>query len=500
MAQSHTKSIGRARTLPLQARPQRPGRIRRPDASQGEDRGLRARQVVGLPSEVRQRGHRRVPAACEFFDGPPSNCGPRIDDSLNQIVHPGLRPLQFNTPRIGDFRRRFPPHAVNRAQQIRFGKLRAGTTEFIPAARVHHQQAAVGVLQHVGRVKILAVGHEEIAVGAGVGCAAGTQNVAGDLVQVEGGGEEIVAVIGAEDGAFVAAKTAFGSGAGFVKRVKQVRTGALHAPVFEYVMRFAEHPAINGVGDPVAEAGLAEIDERAGEDGFPFGRECDFDRVVHAAGHDDVEVRAVGPRAIDMRRAVVELATIAQSMGLLGKRAFGPIKIAVRAEIRAVDVIGATGQRATFEPFFPLVRHAVSVRVGELPDARRPGDVNRTFIPEAALREHHLVRVFDRFVESSVAIAVFETDDAMRWVGQLLVRFLVRAGRIRDIEPALVVEAGADGSIHQRRPGDQFHFEAVRHGEGLGREFEFTRVSERNNQEDRERRSRGERLHAPFIP
>src|SRR5205823_10723246 len=87
-------------------------------------------------------------------------------------------------------------------------------------------------------------------------------------------------------------------------------------------------------------------------------------------------------------------------------------KIAVRAEIRAVDVIGATGQRATFEPFFPLVRHAVSVRVGELPDARRPGDVNRTFIPEAALREHHLVRVFDRFVESSVAIAVFDTDDA----------------------------------------------------------------------------------------
>src|SRR5206468_12404072 len=144
-----------------------------------------------------------------------------------------------------------------------------------------------------GGMKVHAVGNEEIAVGAGKGGAFEAQDVARDLVQVEGGGEEVVAVFSAKDRAFVAAQAAFGGVAGLVKRVHQVGPRAFHAAVFQRVMLLPEHSAVNRMGNAVTVAGLAEINERAGEDGFAFGREGDFNRIVHAAGHDDVQVRAI---------------------------------------------------------------------------------------------------------------------------------------------------------------------------------------------------------------
>ena len=92
-----------------------------------------------------------------------------------------------------------------------------------------------------------------------------------------------------------------------------------------------------------------------------------------------------------------------------------------------MNVIGAAGQRAALEPFFALVRHAITVGVRELPDARRTGDVNRTVIPKATLREHYFIGEHDRLVEASVAVRVFQTHDTVGRVRQLLVRFLVRA-------------------------------------------------------------------------
>ena len=78
----------------------------------------------------------------------------------------------------------------------------------------------------------------------------------------------------------------------------QIRTGAFYLAVFQRIMLLAEDSAVNRVRNTVAIAGLAEVNERAGEDGFAFGRESDFNRVVHAAGHDHVEIRAIGSRAI----------------------------------------------------------------------------------------------------------------------------------------------------------------------------------------------------------
>ena len=314
-------------------------------------------------------------------------------------------------------------------------------------------------------MEIQVVADQEIAVGARVRRAVRTEHMAGDLVQVEGGGEEIVAETGAEDIALVADQPAFGRRAGLVERVHQVRSRALHAAVVEHVVDLAEDAAVDRVADAVAETRLGEVDERAGEQRFALRREGDLDRVVHAAGHDDVEVRPVGTGAVDVGGLVVEGLSVAELVGLLGERALGPVDVAVRPEIRAMDVVRATGERAALEPLLAAVGHAVAVVVAEAPDARRRRRVDPAVVPQAALREHHLVGEHDRLVEDAVAVRVLQPQDPGRGILQLLGRRFVGAGRIGDVKAAAVVETAADRTRRELGGRGQLDGEPVGDGE-----------------------------------
>ena len=107
--------------------------------------------------------------------------------------------------------------------------------------------------------------------------------MARDLVQVEERGEEIVAIVRAERGAFIPAQPARCARAELHKGMQQFRTGALHATVVEHAVHLAKHTAVNRMPNAVAPARLREVDEGAGEDRFALGREGDPNRVVHAA-------------------------------------------------------------------------------------------------------------------------------------------------------------------------------------------------------------------------
>ncbi len=65
----------------------------------------------------------------------------------------------------------------------------------------------------------------------------------------------------------------------------------------------------------------------------------------------------------------------------------------------------------------------------------------------------------------AVAVLVLEPHDAVRAIGELLFDLVVRAGRVGDVEAALLVEVRDDGPIDQRRPSDAHDLEAGRHGE-----------------------------------
>src|SRR5439155_9536468 len=133
-------------------------------------------------------------------------------------------------------------------------------------------------------------------------------------------------------------------------------------------------------------------------------------------------------------------------------------------------------------------------------NTRRPGDIDRTAEPEAALGEHYLVREHDRFVEASVAVRVFQTHDAMGWIRKLLVGLLVRAGGIRDVKPALVIETGANRPLHQRWAGDELDLKAVGKSERLRGEFELRREGNGSKQADCDGGAQGKRVHALLIP
>ncbi len=320
-------------------------------------------------------------------------------------------------------------------------------------------------------MEIHVVGHHEIAVGARVGGAFRLQDVARHLAQIEGRGEEVVAIVGAKDIAFVTGERALRRRPGLIERMHDLGAGALHATVFDHIVNLAEYRAIRRVPDAIAEPGLAEINERAGEDGLALGREGNFNRVVHAAGHDDVQARTVGARAIDVRGFVVQRAAVAELVGLLGERAFRPVNVTVRSEMWPVDIVGATRERVALPPFLALIGHAVAVRVAEPPDARRRRDVNPAVMPQATLREHHLLGEHDRLVEAAVAVGVFEPEHARRRILELVRWFVVGAGRVGHIQPAPVVEAGTDGALDAVGAGGEFDLEAVGDDEVLGGKF-----------------------------
>ena len=147
---------------------------------------------------------------------------------------------------------------------------------------------------------------------------------------------------------------------------------------------------------------------------------------------------------------------------LLREGALGPVDPAVGPEIRSVQIVGAAGQRFSLEPLLAPVGDAVAVGVGQLPDARRRGDVERAVEPHRAFGQHHAIGKHHAGVEAPVAVLVFEANDPVRAIGELLFDAVVRARRVGDVEPSLVVEVRHDRPIDEGRSGDALDREAGR--------------------------------------
>ena len=128
----------------------------------------------------------------------------------------------------------------------------------------------------------------------------------------------------------------------------------------------------------------------------------------------DFDRRVARPPAEDVRRARHERRLAGTLVGLLGERALGPVDPAVGTEIGSVQIVGAAGERLRPGTIPRAVGDAVAVGVGQLPDARRRRDIQRSVEPHRAFRQHHLVGEDDARVEAAVAVRVFEPDDAVR--------------------------------------------------------------------------------------
>ena len=73
---------------------------------------------------------------------------------LDEIDRRQRLPGQLQPARVVDLGRALAADPVDAAQHVGLLKLRRRAAELVPAAGVDHEQAAVGVFEHVGRMEV----------------------------------------------------------------------------------------------------------------------------------------------------------------------------------------------------------------------------------------------------------------------------------------------------------------------------------------------------------
>ncbi len=181
------------------------------------------------------------------------------------------------------------------------------------------------------------------------------------------------------------------------------------------VVNLAVHAAVDRVDQSIALAAFGILEERRRQNAFAAGRERDLDRIVHATGHDGFHNTAFASAPENVRGARDKFVSAGLIKFLLRPRAFAPIDPAVEAEVRAVQIVGATGHCAGIDPFLAFVGDAIAIGVGEFQNRRHRGDVERTVQPQRAFGKWQLVGERHGAVEHAVAVGVFQAHDAVRF-------------------------------------------------------------------------------------
>ena len=168
-------------------------------------------------------------------------------------------------------------HPINRAQHIRLVELGGGATEFIPAAGIDHEQAAVAIDQHIGRVEIGAVADEEILRLRTPRRLGVVDDRAHDAVRVEARDEKVVAPLLSKNLRVVARDAARRGRSEVREHGHEIGPGARVS--VEDVVRLAIHAAVDCVDQPVALTAARMLEEGAGENAFAGASESEPDRM-----------------------------------------------------------------------------------------------------------------------------------------------------------------------------------------------------------------------------
>ena len=458
------------------------------DASERPN-GVQPSPLAPLPQPLGQGGDGGFAALGQGRDGSLPHRRSHVVEPLGQALGRWSRPVELRAARVawrlgsGFF------HAINRAQDFRPPKLRRRATELVPTAGVEHEQTAIGVLDHVGRVKVGVGRGEKIGVLRAERRAVGSQHVALHAVQVELTGKQVAGEVAAEHGRLVNLQAARRCRAEVRHHRHQIASARV---TVHHAVRLAVNSAVNGVHQSVALATGGVLEKCGGEKPLAARRKNDVHRVVHAANHHRLVRAARWVAAENMRGTRDTLAAAKRRIALLGERALAPVNPPVTAKVRPVQIVGTAGERLALEPLLPLVGHAVAVGISQPPNARGRGDVKRTVVPKRALGEHHFVGEHDGVIELPVAVAILQAYDAVRLFRELFLDRIIRAGRVGDVQPPLLIERGRNRTVNQRRPGDSLHREAVRHSEdrlakrhlngvGLGQQQDNSQASKRQS-------------------
>lgn len=253
------------------------------------------------------------------------------------------------------------------------------------------------------------------------------------------------------------------------------------------VMDLAVDAAVDCVNDAVAASEFGVLKEGGGDEAFAVGEERNLDGVVHTSGEDGFDGTALWTSAENVRGARGESGTVGNFVSLFGEGSLGPVDPSVGTFVGAVEVIGASGKGLGVEPDFSRVRDTVVVRVGELPDHGRGGDIDARTGPENAFREHELIGEDGTPIVDAVVVVVYQAKNAVGLLGELLFDRVIGTGRLRDIEAPLVVLVDDHRPLNKGRGGRDLKFEALGNGE-LSKRVRARRAGYRQQRDQQEER------------
>ena len=110
---------------------------------------------------------------------------------VGQPIDLRLRPIQFQAARIFGRGCILLLNPIDRSENVGLGDLGGRATDHVPTAGIRHEQAAIRIFDHVGRMKITLIAFKKAARPRSVGRTGSDQPVSGQAPQVEVGAEQI---------------------------------------------------------------------------------------------------------------------------------------------------------------------------------------------------------------------------------------------------------------------------------------------------------------------
>ena len=252
-----------------------------------------------------------------------------------------IRPVELESARIPHFGSVDLANPVEPAKHLGFGRNGGRTTHPVPASRIGDNQAAIGIFQDVGGMKVGLIAHQKRGSLGPIGGAFFGENMAGDPVKVEFRAEQVARI---SEGVAARHTHAGGSGGAHLLEHGEQASGA-RVVLEDSVIDPPKNAAVNGVQDAVAFPASREVKKGATQEPGSGGGKRKPDRVVHPPGEDHLQLRAIGPGPKHVGRSRNQRAPIGQGERLLGKLPFAPVKESVGAGIGAMQIVSTPTHR-----------------------------------------------------------------------------------------------------------------------------------------------------------
>ena len=196
------------------------------------------------------------------------------------------RPVDVVSARIVDRSAIFASNSIDRSQNVRLGDLRRRTSDSKPAAGVDDEQAAVGVFQNIGRVKVATRTAQKVFDFGSERRAASSHLRSHDLVRIKLGDQEVVGKVCAQLRAAIASRPGNCDMPQIGDRWQEI-AGSFELGNNLWLVETRVDTAVHPMHQAVASLPIEQIHR---PEHFSFLGEIDLDRIVHSAAAMDLDV------------------------------------------------------------------------------------------------------------------------------------------------------------------------------------------------------------------